>query len=70
MGGRMVLPEADDKMKKCIRVHMMKPKEVNKFWKLFKKLDKAKTGLVPYEDYLKTLEEDRNFFADSILGKY
>ena len=46
MGGRLALPTADDNMKKCIKTHMMKPKEVSKFWKEFRKLDKAKTGVI------------------------
>ena len=67
MGGRLALPTADDNMKKCIKTHMMKPKEVSKFWKEFRKLDKAKTGVIKAIDFFESIEETKNFFTDQIL---
>jgi hypothetical protein len=44
MGGRMSMPEADEKMTKCIKTMKLKPREVAKIYKTFQRYDKAKTG--------------------------
>jgi Ca2+-binding EF-hand superfamily protein len=67
MGGRLVLPEADDKMKLLIKTHKLRPKEIAKIFKTFKKFDKAKTGVINLAEFFLSIEEKRNFFTDAIF---
>ena len=46
MGGKIVLPEVDVNINKVIKNFRFTPKDISDFWKIFQKLDKAKTGLV------------------------
>ena len=45
MGGRIALPEYDENMKRAADLGNLTPKEVAKFLKYFKKLDKEKKGV-------------------------
>ena len=47
MGGKIVLPEVDPNINKVIKNFRFTPKDISDFWKIFQKLDKQKTGLVP-----------------------
>ena len=67
MGGRLTMPEPDEKMQKCIKTQRMKPKEVAKIYKTFQKHDKARTGVINLNAFLKTIEEQRTFYTDAIL---
>lgn len=44
MGGQVSLPEYDEHLKRAADVCCLTPKEVAKFHKYFKKLDKEKKG--------------------------
>lgn len=44
MGGRIALPEYDENLKRAADIGNLTPKEVAKFLKYFKKLDKEKKG--------------------------
>jgi hypothetical protein len=44
MGGRVSLPEYDENMKRAADLADLTPKDVAKFHKYFKKLDKEKKG--------------------------
>ena len=61
------MPEPDEKMQKCIKTQRMKPKEVAKIYKTFQKHDKARTGVINFNAFLKTIEEQRTFYTDAIL---
>jgi len=37
MGGKIVLPEPDGNIQKCIKNYFMTPKEISDFWKIFQK---------------------------------
>lgn len=51
MGGRVALPEYDENMKRAADIANLTPKEVAKFLKYFKKLDKEKKGdLLGYKE--------------------
>lgn len=42
-----MLPEVDPNINKVIKNFRFSPKDLSDFWKIFQKLDKHKTGLVP-----------------------
>ncbi len=63
----MVVPEADAKLQLLIKHFHISKSEVNSFWKLFCKLDKAKTGVVSLEVIFKSIEMQRNLITDGIL---
>lgn len=44
MGGRLALPEYDLNTKRAADLCALSPKEVAKFYKYFKKLDRGKKG--------------------------
>jgi Ca2+-binding EF-hand superfamily protein len=67
MGSRMVVPEADAKLTFLLKHFHMSKNDVNKFWKLFQSLDKAKTGLINLEQMWKSIEMQRNIVTDGIL---
>ena len=67
MGGKLVIPEADANITKVIRNFKLTPKDISDFWKLFQKLDKEKTGLVPLNVIFKAFEMERNLFTDCLL---
>ena len=37
MGGRIVLPEPDNNIQKCIKNFDLTPQEISNFWKIFQK---------------------------------
>lgn len=63
----MVLPEPDEKMRSAVEYFMLSQSDVNKFFKLFDKLDKAKTGLISLEIFWTAMEYKRNIFTDTIF---
>lgn len=50
MGGKIVLPEADTNINKVIKNFQFTPQDLSDFYKIFQKLDKGKSGLVPLND--------------------
>ena len=44
MGGRLALPDYDEKTKRAADLGSLNPREVAKFYKYFKKMDKEKKG--------------------------
>mmetsp|Transcript_23027 Transcript_23027/g.51627 ORF Transcript_23027/g.51627 Transcript_23027/m.51627 type:complete len:143 (+) Transcript_23027:229-657(+) len=67
MGGKIVLPEMDDNVNKVVKNFMFTPTDISDFWKIFSKMDKAKTGLVPLVDIFKRVEMERNLITDCLL---
>ena len=67
MGGAIVLPEADEYIQKCISSYNMTPKEISKFYKMFQRMDKNKTGYVKIDLIMKKAEWQRNLMTDCIL---
>jgi Ca2+-binding EF-hand superfamily protein len=67
MGGTLVLPETDDNMQKVIGNFNFTQKEVAKFYRIFQKLDKKRTGLVKIETIFKKIEWQRNLMTDCLL---
>ena len=67
MGGKVVLPEPDANITKCIKNFKLTPKEMSGFWKTFQKLDKAKSGLISLQAYFKSIECERNMITDCLL---
>lgn len=61
------MPEPDEKMATCIKTQRLSPKEISKIYKTFQKYDKARTGVINLNDFLKKIEEKRTFFTDAIL---
>jgi Ca2+-binding EF-hand superfamily protein len=46
---------------------LFSPKDISDFWKMFQKLDKAKTGLVPLITIFHKIEMERNLITDCLL---
>jgi len=67
MDGKTVLPEMDDNVNKVVKNFMFTPTDISDFWKIFSKMDKAKTGLVPLVDIFKRVEMERNLITDCLL---
>eukprot|EP00598_Pedospumella_elongata_P007760 CAMPEP_0184985514 /NCGR_PEP_ID=MMETSP1098-20130426/14154_1 /TAXON_ID=89044 /ORGANISM="Spumella elongata, Strain CCAP 955/1" /LENGTH=409 /DNA_ID=CAMNT_0027509603 /DNA_START=91 /DNA_END=1320 /DNA_ORIENTATION=+ len=67
MGGKIVLPEVDPNINKVIKNFRFTPKDISDFWKIFQKLDKQKTGLVPLAAIFKKIEQERNLITDCLL---
>jgi len=67
MGAKLVLPEADANLTKCIKNFKLTPKDISDFWQRFQKLDKKKTGLVSLNHIFKSIEMERNLLTDCLL---
>jgi len=67
MDGKTVLPEMDDNVNKVVKNFMFTPTDISDFWKIFSKMDKVKTGLVPLVDIFKRVEMERNLITDCLL---
>jgi Ca2+-binding EF-hand superfamily protein len=67
MGGRLVLPEADEKMLTCIKTFKLKPRDIASIFKYFQKLDKMKTGLINLDDFFNNIEEKRSLYTDALV---
>jgi Ca2+-binding EF-hand superfamily protein len=50
MGGNVSVPEADANTKKAMLLAYLKPKEIKRLYKCFKKFDKNKIGKYVYID--------------------
>lgn len=66
MGGKLVVPEPDERVKKQIVLARLTVKELSRFWKYFKKLDKDKSNLVYMSEICKRIEAPRNLFFDAL----
>lgn len=66
MGNSYTVPEPDENTKKAMVLAHLKPKELKRFYKCFKKFDKNKIGLVKLSDWLESMEEERTVFTDSL----
>jgi Ca2+-binding EF-hand superfamily protein len=67
MGGKIVVPEADANIAKCVKNFHLTPKDISDYWKIFQKLDKEKTGLVPLQVIFKSFKCERNLITDCLL---
>jgi Ca2+-binding EF-hand superfamily protein len=67
MGQAQVLPEADARMQRAIKVYFYSPKEVAKFYKCFQKVDKDKQGIIKLEDLFHHIDMKRNVYTDTIF---
>jgi Ca2+-binding EF-hand superfamily protein len=68
MGGRLVIPEADPKTERAIKLYEFNPREIAKFWKLFQTLDKMKIGFIKLEDIYAECEYQRNVYTDALCS--
>lgn len=67
MGGKLVLPEPDERIRKDIVIGRLTPYELSRFWRYFKRLDTDKTGFVHLDKLCKFMEYERNLVSDSVL---
>lgn len=67
MGGRMVVPEPDAAMQKVIKNFMLTKSDIAKFFKLFQKIDKGRTGIVPLDVVFKSISMQRSLVTDVLL---
>ena len=67
MEGKIVVPEADANIAKCVKSFHLTPKDISDFWKIFQKLDKEKTGLVSLLAIFKSFKYERNLITDCLL---
>ncbi len=63
----MVVPEADAKLQFLLKHFHISKNDVNKFWKIFQKLDKSKIGVVSLDYIFNSIEMQRNIVTDGIL---
>ena len=61
MGGKVVLPEQDLLIQKVMKTYLFTPADISSFFKIFQRLDKAKTGFVPLVSTIYSL-----YFVDLI----
>eukprot|EP01041_Mallomonas_annulata_P003364 gene3364-6658_t len=67
MGGKLTLPEPDDRIRKNIVIARLTTYELAYFWSHFKRLDKDKTGFVHLSVMCKKMEYSRTLFSDCLL---
>eukprot|EP00981_Chlorochromonas_danica_P013960 scaffold7160_cov156-Ochromonas_danica.AAC.12 len=67
MGGKIVVPEPDANIRKVVKNFFFTPKDISDFWKIFQRLDKEQSGLVPLSNIFKSFEMERNLFTDCLL---
>ena len=67
MGGTMVVPEADAKLQRAMKVFFFTTDEIAIFWKSFQKIDRDKTGIIKLDDLFQYCEMKRNVYTDSLL---
>lgn len=67
MGAALNVPDADENMKKAIVLANLTPREVRGFFKIFRKFDKDRKGLIKLSELFESMEECRTVFTDSLL---
>ena len=63
----MVVPEADAKLQRAIKVFFFTPEEIATFWKSFQKIDRDKSGIIKLDDLFHYCEMKRNVYTDTLL---
>ncbi|GMH61169.1 hypothetical protein TrRE_jg8045 [Triparma retinervis] len=67
MGGAESVPAPDLRVKRAMALAKMDMKDVGKFWKQFRKLDKEMRSQIDIEDYYEAIEEQRSIYGDGIF---
>ena len=67
MGGAESVPAPDLRVKRAMAIAKMDMKDVGKFWKKFRKLDKEMRGNIDVEDFYEAIEEQRSIYGDGIF---
>jgi len=57
----------DENINKVVKTFMITDQDLSHFWKIFQKLDKAKTGLVSLNYIFTKIEAERNLISDCLL---
>ncbi|GMH74120.1 hypothetical protein TrLO_g4790 [Triparma laevis f. longispina] len=67
MGGAESVPAPDLRVKRAMAIAKMDMKDVGRFWKKFRKLDKEMRGNIDVEDFYEAIEEQRSIYGDGIF---
>lgn len=67
MGGAESVPAPDLRVKRAMAIAKMDMKDVSRFWKKFRKLDKEMRGNIDVEDFYEAIEEQRSIYGDGIF---
>ena len=69
MGGSMVVPEANNRMKRAIKTFLLSNSDIGKLWKAYNRVDTTRIGKITLDDLFKGYEmENWQLVAESLMA--